>query len=215
MPPVAPDGEGAGEAHEREHREDDAEEADVVGHPQGVGREGAVADLDEAGLDVARDAPGDPRRQGLGGADYHLPGVGEVQDDRALVAREDGAVHLDHGLAEDAAERRGVQHVGHHRLQQRLGLDELARALLDDLVDDLVGDLTAHVAVAQRDRGALSEVVRAEDLLARVEGHATDERQYRPEDDEQRRDEAAHVAGVEAPVPEAALPGRLAHGAGP
>ena len=99
----------------------------------------------------------------------------EGQHQLVAVLVEQRLVRLADPVLEHVLERVRLQHPGHRARQQRLHVDQLVGADVDDLLDDRPGERLAYGLVPQRLGGGLREVVGVEQLLAGVEGEAADE----------------------------------------
>ena len=156
--PVVGDDERGEEARERQQREQDPEEAHVVGDGERLRREGAVGDLDQPGLDVRGDFLATPGATALVADMTTVPVSARSRTSEPLSRSNRARWTCTAALAEDGPERRGAEHRRDGRLEQRLGLDELRGALATNPVARALARRARSAAVRRRRQRARTSI---------------------------------------------------------
>ena len=173
-------------------REQQPEQAQVVGDRQRLARELVAVEAEDVRVDVVGYVARELGRDRLHGESDDRGRVAEVHERVALLPDEEDLVRLEGGAPEDLAERPGLHDRVDDRLEQRPGGNEVGRAAVDQVDDDLARDEVAQPVVVERRDGAVGERLAVDDLLARVEGDNPGEQEDRAEYDQ---DHARHAPG--------------------
>ena len=169
--------------HDPEGREDDRQEADLLGELDRVGREVAPVEGGERRPQAVRQLLGELRVDAADRGHDQLGGVGDVHGDGRLVLVEQHAMGVDRGRADEPLERRGVDGAPGGALEQRSRGEEVGLDL-DRRAHDPVREGRAHLRVAHRLHRPVGEAVLVEQLDPQIE-------QDRPRGERQHREDGA------------------------
>jgi len=124
--------------------------------------------VEQRGVEAGRDALRELRAQGRHRAPQDAADVRDRQGQALFIAREQGAVQVGRGVAQEGVKGAASHDSGRNGLEDGPGAHQVGFGTEDDVVGDSGGDLVAHRGVFERRCRAIGELIGVEERVLRV-----------------------------------------------